>query len=99
MPFYLGMHLFDFDPRKSASNKAKHGIDFVEAQVLWKGRVVQIPANIVEREVRYANLGVINGRHWTAIVTYRGNVRRIISVYPSNERQARRYQASKPEKS
>ena len=89
---------FDFDPKKSASNKAKHSIDFVEAQVLCKGRVIQIPANIVEREVRYANLGVIRGRHWTAIVTYRGNARRIISVYPSNERQASQYQASEPEK-
>jgi uncharacterized DUF497 family protein len=26
---------FEFDPAKSASNKDKHGIDFVEAQVLW----------------------------------------------------------------
>jgi len=25
---------FEFDPRKSESNKAKHGIDFVEAQAL-----------------------------------------------------------------
>lgn len=90
---------FDFDPQKSTLNKAKHGIDFVEAQALWKNRVVQIPANIVEREMRYANLGTVKGRHWTAIVTYRGNVRRIISVYPSNERQIRRYQASEPKKS
>ena len=27
---------FEFDPIKSASNKAKHGIDFVEAQALWQ---------------------------------------------------------------
>ncbi len=26
---------FGFDEAKSQSNKAKHGIDFVEAQVLW----------------------------------------------------------------
>ena len=26
---------FEFDPRNSASNKKKHGIDFIEAQVLW----------------------------------------------------------------
>ncbi|HUU33359.1 MAG TPA: BrnT family toxin [Vicinamibacterales bacterium] len=26
---------FEFDPLKSAANKAKHGIDFVEAQALW----------------------------------------------------------------
>ncbi|MDX9723869.1 MAG: BrnT family toxin, partial [Myxococcota bacterium] len=27
--------LFEFDEAKSHSNKAKHGIDFVEAQELW----------------------------------------------------------------
>jgi uncharacterized protein len=26
---------FEFDAAKSAANKAKHGIDFVEAQALW----------------------------------------------------------------
>ena len=26
---------FEFDPAKSAANKDKHGIDFVEAQALW----------------------------------------------------------------
>jgi len=26
---------FEFDPQKSAVNKDKHGIDFVEAQALW----------------------------------------------------------------
>ena len=28
--------LFEYDPANSATNKAKHGIDFDEAQVLWK---------------------------------------------------------------
>jgi len=26
---------FEFDERKSTLNKAKHGIDFVEAQAIW----------------------------------------------------------------
>ena len=26
---------FEFDPKKSKTNKAKHGIDFVEGQELW----------------------------------------------------------------
>jgi hypothetical protein len=32
--FYTLMR-FEFDAAKSAANKAKHGIDFVEAQALW----------------------------------------------------------------
>jgi len=27
---------FEFDPAKSATNKVKHGLDFVEAQELWR---------------------------------------------------------------
>ena len=27
---------FEFDTDKSKANKKKHGIDFVEAQALWK---------------------------------------------------------------
>ena len=27
---------FEFDPAKSAANRDKHGIDFVEAQGLWR---------------------------------------------------------------
>jgi uncharacterized protein len=27
---------FEFDEARSRANKAKHGIDFVEAQVLWE---------------------------------------------------------------
>jgi hypothetical protein len=35
---------FEFDPWKSKNNKAKHGIDFVEAQALWKSKIVLLPA-------------------------------------------------------
>jgi uncharacterized DUF497 family protein len=35
---------FEFDPRKSESNKAKHGIDFVEAQALWRSKHVLLSA-------------------------------------------------------
>ena len=36
---------FEFDERKSQANKAKHGIDFVDAQVLWDDpHRIEIPA-------------------------------------------------------
>ena len=35
---------FEFDTRKNDSNKAKHGIDFVEAQALWKSKHVLLGA-------------------------------------------------------
>ncbi|MCB1690136.1 MAG: BrnT family toxin, partial [Halioglobus sp.] len=39
------MRTFEFDERKSSSNRRKHGIDFVEAQALWSDPyLIEIPA-------------------------------------------------------
>lgn len=76
---------FEYDPNKSASNKAKHGIDFEEAQRLWSSPVVSIAAKTVGDEVRIACLGLIDGKHWTVITTKRGEAVRIISARRSRE--------------
>jgi len=40
---------FEFDASKSAANKAKHGIDFVEAQLLWlEPDRIELPARPVD---------------------------------------------------
>jgi uncharacterized DUF497 family protein len=71
--------VFEFDPRKSESNKAKHGIDFVEAQALWKPKHVILGAkDALER--RYMVIGTIAQQHWSAIITYRGARIRVISM-------------------
>ena len=76
---------FEFDPAKSQSNKAKHGIDFVEAQALWDdSELVEIRARTTDED-RYLVVGQIEGKHWSAVVTYRGDVTRIISVRRSRE--------------
>jgi uncharacterized DUF497 family protein len=62
---------FEFDPWKSENNKAKHGIDFVEAQALWKSRIVLLPAKDA-LEKRYMVIGTIGSDHRSAIITYRG---------------------------
>jgi uncharacterized DUF497 family protein len=63
--------VFEFDPRKSESNKAKHGIDCVEAQALWKSKHVVLSAKDA-LEKRYLIIGTISGEYWSAIITYRG---------------------------
>jgi uncharacterized DUF497 family protein len=78
---------FEFDRRKSAANKRKHGIDFVEAQQLWEDLdLVEIPAR-TEDEARYLVVGTIRGTHWSAIITYREDRVRIISVRPSRKEE------------
>jgi uncharacterized DUF497 family protein len=63
---------FEFDPRKSERNKAKHGIDFVEAQALWKSKHVLLGAKDAS-EKRYMVIGTVRNEHWSAIITYRGS--------------------------
>ena len=82
---------FEYDPQKSASNKAKHGIDFAEAQELWKDAPRQYELGLRD-EMRYAVIGKFKGKHWTAIITYRGSVRRIISVRRSDSKETQRYE-------
>ena len=82
---------FEFDPQKSEINKAKHGIDFVEAQKLWKSKVVVLPARD-RLEKRYLALGAMDSRHWAAIITYRGATIRIISVRRSTPSEIKMYE-------
>jgi uncharacterized protein len=71
---------FEFDPAKSAANKAKHGIDFVEAQALWLDDGLADAPVVSDGEPRFLVIGRIDGKHWTAVCTLRGEVVRIISV-------------------
>ncbi|MEA3355725.1 MAG: BrnT family toxin [Candidatus Bipolaricaulota bacterium] len=84
---------FEFDPKKSASNKKKHGIDFVEAQVLWDDLdLIEVPLVTVD-EQRYLIVGMINGKHWSAIITYREGCVRIISVRRSRKEEITIYES------
>lgn len=70
---------FEFDPEKSAMNKAKHGIDFVEAQKLWNDvNALEIPARS-ETEPREALIAYHSARIWATIFTRRKGKIRIIS--------------------
>ncbi len=81
---------FEFDPDKSERNKAKHGIDFIQAQALWKAKRVLLHAKEA-LEKRYLVIGKIEGQHWSAIITYRGATIRIISVRKSTAAEIETY--------
>lgn len=71
---------FEFDEVKSQTNRTKHGIDFVESQALWLDEMfVEIPAR-TEDEPRFLVVGMISDKHWSAVITYRSERTRIISV-------------------
>jgi len=84
---------FEFDVFKSAANKAKHGIDFVEAQALWLDEeLVGVPAR-TGHEDRLIVIGMIAGRHWAAIVTIREQRIRLISARRARSEEVAIYES------
>ena len=85
--------LFEFDPNKSQANLTTHGIDFEHAQALWDDeRRIQIPARTID-EYRSLVVGMIAGKHWSAVITYRGDFIRIISVRRSRVEEVEVYES------
>ena len=83
---------FEFDTDKSAANQEKHGIDFLEAQALWDDPdLIEIPARTTD-EPRYLVIGKIGGKHWSGVITYRGEQVRIISVRRSRVEEVAIYE-------
>jgi len=84
---------FDYDPHKSALNKQKHGIDFVEAQLLWNDPDLLEVAARADDELRYLVIGMIGGRSWSAVITYSNEAIRIISVLRSRSEEMSLYES------
>jgi uncharacterized DUF497 family protein len=84
---------FEFDPEKSDSNARKHGIDFRKAQALWNDPVrIEIPAKTSDED-RFLTIGVIEEKHWSAVITYRSGKARIISVRRSRKEEVDLYES------
>ena len=85
--------MFEFDETKSRINRVKHGVDFVIAQELWSDpNLLEVPARTTD-EVRFLLIGLIECRHWSAVVTYRGDKVRLISVRRSRPEEIKLYES------
>lgn len=85
--------MFEFDAAKSKSNKVKHGIDFVQAQALWDDPyLLEIPAKTAD-EPRYLVVGILDQKHWSAVITYRDGNIRIISVRRARPKEVALYES------
>jgi uncharacterized DUF497 family protein len=83
---------FEFDPSKSDANLLKHGIDFLAAQALWRDpALLEIPAR-TSSESRFLVIGRLRGRHLSAVITYRQQTIRLISVRRSRPDEVQLYE-------
>jgi uncharacterized protein len=85
--------IFEFDPKKNDSNKVKHGIDFNEAKALWDDPdLLEIPV-MTSDEQRFLVIGVLQGKHWSGVITYRDGSIRIISVRRARKEEVEIYES------
>jgi hypothetical protein len=84
---------FEYDHKKSISNLKKHGIDFDAAQELWLDPdIVEVQANS-ENEPRFLVIARMIKKHWSAVITKRGSIIRIISVRRSRKTEVELYES------
>lgn len=84
------MHI-EFDPKKNAINKAKHGLDFMDVALLdWDNALIWEDDRENYGELRYAALAM-NGRLYSVAFTIRDDVFRVISFRKATKRETRRY--------
>ena len=87
--------MFEFDPAKSALNKDKHGIDFAEAQALWKDEDRIEQAARSEAEERRFVVARLGQALWCAVITPRAEMIRIISVRRARKEEVDAYERNK----
>jgi uncharacterized DUF497 family protein len=86
--------VFEYDSeKKSAGNKCKHGVDFEEAQALWSDpALLEIPARVSD-EPRWVVIGKMHDKHWSAVITRRGDNIRLISVRRARDEEVEIYES------
>lgn len=84
---------FEYDSSKSEANRKKHGISFKDAQGLWvDDHRIEIPARVTD-EPRWLVIGRLVGKVWAAVVTYREDSVRIISVRRARVKEMALYES------
>ncbi len=87
------MNHFEYDDKKSLLNLEKHGINFIAAQALWSDPdLIKVQAKS-SNEPRFLIVACIADKHWSAVITYRGNNIRIISVRRSRKSEVELYES------
>lgn len=79
--------------KRRAGNLAKHNIDFVEAPLFWNDPMLLGIAAKTEDEPRYLVIGLIDGKYWSAVITYQGTTIRLISVRRARTEEVALYES------
>ncbi len=87
--------MFSWDEKKREANKAKHGVDFTEAEAFeFETALIAIDDRFDYGEVREIALGKIGKRVHVVVFTRRGDKLHIVSLRKANAREVSRYDRS-----
>lgn len=83
---------FEFDPKKSVSNKDKHNVDFEFAKKAWNDNErIEGKAKLVGKEQRLFLIAEIEGKIWFVTFLPRDGKTRIVSCRRAREAEERIY--------
>ncbi|MEC8435561.1 MAG: BrnT family toxin [SAR324 cluster bacterium] len=87
------MLIFEFNEVKSDLSLRKHGINYQTATRLWEDfHLLEIRARS-EDEPRFLVIGRLDGKHWSAVITYRNQRIRLISARRSRKLEMELYES------
>lgn len=85
--------LFTFDPAKDEANRRAHGLPLAIGAVVIESALGEVEDGRMDYgETRLKAYAFVAGRLLACVYTLRGEVHRIISVYPVTGREARIWQ-------
>ncbi len=84
---------FEWDDAKAEGNRVKHGIPFdFGARVFFDPHRIEFEVSrATDGEERFKAVGLIDGRLFTVVFTWRGAACRIVSARRSNAKEGRTY--------
>jgi uncharacterized DUF497 family protein len=87
---------FEWDPRKAAANRRKHGIDFADAATVLHDELGVTVLDDDPDEERFVTVGAdALGRILVVVFTWRGRRIRLISARSATVHERRRYEENR----
>lgn len=85
---------FEWDEGKRQTNLIKHGVDLLDALLIFEGPVYSYEDDRIDYgEKRMVSIGYADEQLYVLVYTDRGAARRVISVRKGGRRDERKYQA------
>jgi uncharacterized DUF497 family protein len=83
---------FEWDNTKRKSNIEKHGIDFIDAPIIFSGYTLTIEDNRYDYgEERFVTFGILDSRVVAVVHTETENLIRIISIRKATKNEEKEY--------